>query len=142
MPVPEEERPRAGRVMLGFLAAAFAAVTTAILLLAISAGDMELESLLGFSIFAFLFGVPIALIAILIMALPAYLLMRRHWHVQWWNAALSGAIVGSVGGSLLGGSDVTGTLQMALAGLVGGLIFWVVVRQRPAALRIDPETFR
>lgn len=128
--------------MLGFIAAAFAAVTTAIVMIVGAAADMGLEGMLGFAVFAFLFGIPIALVAILIMALPAYLLMRRHWYVRWWNAGLSGAVIGSVGGSLLGGSEMSGIVQMALAGLVGGLAFWAVVRPRGTHVRIDAETFR
>ena len=142
MAIPEDERPTAARVMLGFIAAAFAAVTTAIVMMVGAAGNMQLEGMLGFAVFAFLFGIPIALIAILILALPAYLLMRRHWHVRWWNAALSGAVIGSVGGSLLGGSDMTAMAQMALAGSVGGLAFWAVVRPRGTHVRVDAETFR
>lgn len=143
MAIPEEERPTAGRVILGFVAAAFAAVAAAIVLLASAAGGgMTIESVLGFAIFAFLFGVPIAFIAILVMALPAYLLMRRNWHVRWWNAALTGFIVGGVAGSLLGGSDPATVLQMSMAGSAGGLAFWGLVRERPAHARIDPETFR
>ena len=32
-------------------------------------------------------------VVILVLALPAYLLMRRHWEVTWWNAALAGFLV-------------------------------------------------
>ncbi len=142
MPVPEDERPTAGRVILGFLVAAFAAVAAEVVLLASIAGtDMTLDSVLGFSIFVFLFGVPIALIAILVVAVPAYLLMRRHWHVRWWNAALAGFIVGMVPGVLLGAGTSLEALQVGLAGLVGGLAFWAIVR-RPRQPRFDAETFR
>lgn len=143
MAVPADERPTAGRIMLGFLVADFAAVATvAVLLGGAMGGASELGSALGFTIFVFLFGVPVALIAIVVLALPAYLLMRRHWHVRWWNAALTGFIVGGLAGSLLGGSDLATATQVALAGLVGGLAFWAVVREQPAHPRIDPETFR
>jgi len=143
MAIPEDERPTAGRVLLGFVVAAFAAVAAAIVLLAsVAGGGMTLDGVLGFAIFAFLFGVPIAFIAILIMALPAYLLMRPHWHVRWWNAALTGFIAGGVAGSLLGGSDPVTVVQMGSAGVAGGLAFWGIVRERPAHARFDPETFR
>ncbi|WP_166040493.1 hypothetical protein [Sphingosinicella sp. YJ22] len=143
MAIQVEERPTAGRVILGFLVAAFASVAAEVVLIASIAGtDMTFESMLGFSIFVFLFGVPIALIAILILALPAYLLMRKHWHVRWWNAALTGLIVGMVPGILLGAGTSWEALQIGLAGLVGGLAFWAVVRERPGQARIDPETFR
>ena len=143
MPVPEEERPTAGRVMLGFLVAAFASVAAEIVLIATIAGaEMTLESVLGFSIFVFLFGVPVALVAIVVLALPAYLLMRRRWHVRWWNAALTGFIVGMVPGVLLGAETSWEALQLGLAGLVGGLAFWAMVRQRPTHPRIDAESFR
>ena len=143
MAVPEEERPSAGRVVLGFIVAAFAAVAAEIVLLVgIAGNDLTFENTLGFSIVVFLFGVPIALIAILLLALPAYLLMRRHWHVRWWNAALTGLIVGMVPGMLLGAGTSWEALQIGLAGVVGGLAFWAVVRDRPGQARIDPETFR
>ena len=143
MAVPEEERPTAGRVILGFLVAAFAAVAAETVLLASVAGaDVTLESMLGFSIFVFLFGVPIALIAILVLALPAYLMMRRHWHVRWWNAALAGFIVGMVPGILLGAGTSWEALQVGLAGLVGGLAFWAIVRGRTAHPKVDAEIFR
>lgn len=143
MAIPVEERPTAGRVILGFLVAAFAAVAATAVLIASNAGsDMTVEGVLGFSIFVFLFGVPIALIAIVALALPAYLLMRRHWHVRWWNAALTGLIVGMVPGMLLGAGTSWEALQIGLAGLAGGLAFWAVVRERPPRPRIDPETFR
>lgn len=143
MAIPEDERPTVGRVTLGFLVAAFAAVAAEIVLLASIAGaEVTVESVFGFSVFVFLFGVPVALIAIVILALPAYLLMRRHWHVRWWNAALTGFIVGMVPGVLLGAGTSFEALQVGLAGLVGGLAFWAIVRERPAHARIDPETFR
>lgn len=142
MAIPVEERPTAGRVILGFLVAAFAAVAAEVVLIAsMASADMTFESVLGFSIFVFLFGVPIALIAILILALPAYLLMRRHWHVQWWHAALAGFIVGMIPGMLLGAGASFEGLQVGLAGLVGGLAFWAIIR-RPRQPRFDPETFR
>ena len=143
MAVPPEERPSAGRVLIGFLVSAFAAVTAVSVLLGIAAGDGATpDAVLGFGIFVFLFGVPIAFIAILLLALPAYLLMRRHWHVRWWNAALTGFIVGMVPGMLLGAGTSWEALQIGLAGLVGGLAFWGIVRERPAHARIDPQTFR
>ena len=143
MPIPEEERPPAGRVILGFFVAAFAAVgAMAVLLASAMSGASDLGGALGFSIFVFLFGVPVALIAIAVLALPAYLLMRRHWHVRWWNAGLTGFIVGGLAGSLIGGSDLATVTQVALAGLVGGLAFWGIVRERPSHVRVDPETFR
>ena len=143
MAIPEEERPSAGRVLLGFLAAAFASVTAMSVLLGVAAGEgATVDAVLGFGIFVFLFGVPIALIATLILALPVYLLMRRHWHVRWWNAALTGFVTGGVAGALLGGSDTMTMIQIGVAGLVGGLAFWAIVRERPVHARIDAETFR
>lgn len=143
MAIPDEERPAAGRVLLGFVAAAFAAVAAVVVLLAsLSGADLTAENMLGFSIFVFLFGVPIALIAIVLLALPAYRLMRRHWHVRWWNAALSGFIVGMVPGALLGAGTSWEALQIGLAGLVGGLVFWAIVRERAAPVRVDAEIFR
>jgi hypothetical protein len=143
MTIPREERPTAGRVVLGFLAAAFAEVSAVVFLIASAAEDgMMLESVLGLSVFAFLFGVPFALLANLIIALPVYLVLSRHWHVRWWNAALTGfAIV--MAPSVLVGAGLGGEpLQLGLAGLVGGLAFWAIVRERPAHPRIDAETFR
>ena len=143
MTIPVEERPSAGRVMVGFLIAAFAAVTAGSMVLGIwSTGAVTPDAVLGFGIFAFLFGVPIALLAIFVLAVPVYLLMRPRWHVRWWNAALTGVIVGGIAGAVLGGSDAMTAVMMGVAGLAGGLAFWLVVRERRAPVRFDPETFR
>jgi hypothetical protein len=143
MAIPPEQRPSPGRVLLGFVAAAFASVTAVVLVLAaISGGGITVGAVFGFGFFAFLFGIPIALVAILILALPVYLLMRRHWHVRWWNGALTGFLVGTVAGLLVSGVDLAGAATFGLAGLVGGLAFWAIVRERPHFARVDPETFR
>ena len=143
MAIPPEERPSAGRVLLGFVAAAFASVTAVVLVFAsLSGGGLTVEGVFGFGLFAFLFGIPIALVAILILALPVYLVMRSRWHVRWWNAALTGFLAGAAAGAVLGGSDLSGAAAFGLAGLVGGLAFWAIVRERPRFAPIDAETFR
>ena len=143
MAIPIEERPSAGRVLLGFIVAAFASVTSVVLVLAaFSGGGITLGAVFGFGLFAFLFGIPIALVAILILALPVYLVMRSRWHVRWWNAALTGFFAGAMAGAVLGGSDLAGAATFGLAGLAGGLAFWAIVRERPAYAPIDAETFR
>lgn len=102
------------------------------------------ESPIGFAIFVYLFGIPMAALIILVLALPAYLLMRRHWEITWWNAALSGFVIAAVPAVLLGLTDLSllTVIQFGLLGAVGGLVFWAIVRPRRPGLRINPETFR
>ena len=143
MAIPVEERPPAGRVLIGFLVAAFAAVTVFMIMVVINSGEeSSAGAVLGLIIFGLLFGIPIAGMAILILALPAYLLLRTRWHVRWWNAALAGFLVAMAPGVLLGGGTSLEALGVGLAGLVGGLAFWGIVRGRRAHPRIDAETFR
>ena len=61
----------------------------------------------------------------LMLALPAYLLCRRRWRLEWWNSAIGGALIGGIPSMLLAGLE--GALS-ALCGLVGGLAFWAVLR--------------
>lgn len=143
MAIPVEERPEAGRVVLGFFAAAFASVIAFMVMMAVAAGEATaIGAVLGIGVLALLFGIPIAGVVILILALPAYLLMRRHWHVRWWNAALAGFLIGMAPSALLGGGADLESLGFGAAGLVGGLAFWGVVRERRAHVPVDPETFR
>lgn len=106
------------------MAAAMAEAGPAVLALAL------LTSLVGFVIAAFH----------LVFALPAYLLCRRRWHLEWWNSAIGGALVGGIPSMLLAGLE--GALS-ALCGVVGGLAFWAVLRGAASKGRLDnlDETF-
>ena len=73
------------------------------------------------------FGIPIALLHLGLLALPVYMLLRRWWRLQWWNAAAAGFVIGALPMSLLFWS-LDGSSMAGLCGLVGGLTFWAVLK--------------
>jgi hypothetical protein len=84
-----------------------------------------------------LIGLPIALLHFLVLALPAYAVLREYWPLSWWAAALSGFIVGAMPAGLLGlatldpASDaITLSFAAGLLGLSGGVAFWAVLAMK------------
>lgn len=72
------------------------------------------------------FGFPVALLHALLLALPAYLMMRRRWRLAWWSSAAAGFLIGALPALLLTRS--VATLMTGGCGLVGGFVFWLVLR--------------
>jgi len=88
----------------------------------------------GILFLSLLFGLPIALLHLLVLALPAYLVLREYWSLSWWAAALGGFVVGAIPVGLLAlgtvdpSSDaVTLSFGGGLLGLSGGVAFWAVL---------------
>ena len=86
---------------------------------------------------ALLFGSPVALLHLLFLALPAYVVLRKYWPLCWWSAALGGFIVGAIPAGLLalGASDISPdamrfSFTAGLLGLSGGLAFWAVLTMK------------
>ncbi|MCW3837047.1 hypothetical protein ACFQ1E_13190 [Sphingomonas canadensis] len=97
---------------------------------------------------AVLFGSPVAMLHLLLLALPAYLLLRQRWRIRWWSAALAGAIIAVMPAAVislvpdaLSASSLAEFIGRAywsvqplpalgLAGIAGGLVFWSFVRER------------
>jgi hypothetical protein len=103
-----------------------------------------------------IFGVPLAALHALLLGWPLYLLLRGRWQLRWWHAALAGFLIGAVpllllnvasgpGVDFYGTSDAVliehgqytavgwasmlmGAAVTGLAGLVGGLAFWAMLR--------------
>ena len=73
-----------------------------------------------------LFGFPIALLHVGLLALPLYRVLRRRWRLHWWNAAAAGFAIGAVPMSMLF-QALDGAWLTGLCGLVGGLVFWAVL---------------
>ncbi len=81
-------------------------------------------------------GFVIASLHMLLIGLPAYLVMRRYWAIDWGHAVLAGAVIGAApitlwawaswGGD--GGPIFSGwTLVLALLGMLGGAAFRAVI---------------
>jgi hypothetical protein len=117
------ERPSAGRVAAALLAASAAAPSAFGLMLVAQAPREGFWLLLA----AVTFGFPVALLHALLLALPAYAIVRRWWRLKWWNAAATGFLIGVLPASLLV-TPSFGTLMAGGGGLVGGLVFWLVLR--------------
>ncbi|HEX5183776.1 MAG TPA: hypothetical protein VFW19_11575 [Allosphingosinicella sp.] len=117
----------------------FAAACAASLLVPVLAG----AALFGLSgsgitagiVFLFLiFGLPIALLHLLVLALPAYAVLRHYWPLSWWAASLGGFVVGAIpiGLMSLASSPLSIDPPMigGLLGLSGGLAFWAVLAMK------------
>ena len=86
----------------------------------------------------------IALAHQLLLGLPPYLLVRRHWQLRWWSAMIAGALIGAVPVNLFfllsSGHDRSFLVLVfwlasffAGSGAVAGLAFWVAVRDTKGA---------
>src|SRR5213596_1234057 len=110
------------RIVCGFLAAPFAAaiavVATSSFMHGVSGVEEFAVSVLVWSFFAASFMVTIAL--------PAFLVLRRYGHLQWWSALTTGLLVGAVGALSLIGRHTSDVVLPTIAGGVGGLVFWVI----------------
>lgn len=116
----------AGRIVAGFFAAAAAAPAPMAFELTGDVGNPVANAIQMLPI-VLLFGFPIALVHVAVIAVPAYLLLSRRWRVRWWSAALGGLATGSAPALLLFG-DAGSAATMGLCGLIGGLVFWAVIR--------------
>jgi len=74
-----------------------------------------------------LFGFPLALLHVLLLALPAYQVLRRWWRLRWWNSASAGLVIGTVPLALMSGAW-EGVAVTGICGIAGGLTFWAVLR--------------
>jgi hypothetical protein len=120
--------PSPFRLLSAFLMAAAAAPLPFALVMGIGTP----ESGIAVPLMVMLFGVPLALLHVLLLALPAHLLLRRRWPVTWVNSALLGLLIGAVPTAVLSG----GLLPLATSGacgLAGGLVFRMVLRPAPRA---------
>lgn len=144
----DEHLPTPRDICKAGLAAAAAAAASVAIVVAMVAGS----ELAGIVVLVLLFGVPIALVFVLVFALPLYRHLRRRWPLRWWSAALGGFFVGAVPITLLGlpallremlsdtGPIISSGpplilrmllfgLEAGLPGLVGGLTFWFMLRR-------------
>jgi len=145
--------PTARRVTAALVMACLASVAIAF---ADTVWQVPAEARVNLAKLFVFFGVPLALFHASVLALPAYLLLRRRWTLRWWSAALVGFIVGMVPLALLSldpgythyrqGQDVlveagrytsagwmsyfSGVATSGLYGLSGGLTFWLVLEPR------------
>ena len=120
------------RQLAAFLVAAAAAPLPFALVMAVGTP----ESGIAVPLMVMLFGVPLALVHVLLLALPAYLLLRRRWPVTWANSALLGLLIGALPTAALSG----GLMPLATTGacgLAGGLVFRMVLRPAPPAAQSE-----
>ena len=89
-----------------------------------------------------MFGFFVALIHVIVLAGPAYLLIRLRWPLTWWNASIAGALIGGLPAGLLLESLEVG-LATGCGGVAGGLAFWFALRDRTSGEKPDQlrETF-
>ena len=84
----------------------------------------------------------VALAHAFFLGLPIALIMQSLGHAKWWALALAGFIVGTIPIALAAlFTDLPAELEiegaaglaplMGLCGALGGLVFWLVVRQAP-----------
>jgi hypothetical protein len=110
------------RIVMGFLAAPFAAaiavVATSSITHGVSGAEEFAVSVLVWSFFAASFMVAIAL--------PAFLVLRRYGHLRWWSALSTGLLVGAVGAVSLIGRHTSDVVLPTIAGGIGGLVFWII----------------
>ena len=130
----------------GLGAACFAAAGGAPLafvpLLLSSGGGMGIVFLIPVMIVGF----PIALLHVVFLALPAYVLVDRFWRLTWWNSSLAGLLIGGIPAALLSLPWQTSfEWQMpgmaAACGAVGGFLFWLVLRPKQTDETELRETF-
>ena len=118
-----EDRPGSGRVVAAFLFAGGVAPLPFTVYVALQSETLDLATLVVVAVL----GIPVALLHILLLALPAWLVVRRRWRVGWVNSALFGVVIGTVPGALLG-SDLDALAGLAACGMFGGLVFWLMLR--------------
>ncbi|MGZ8362198.1 MAG: hypothetical protein ACXWUX_16905 [Allosphingosinicella sp.] len=120
------DEPVSGARLVGacFVAAVAAPMPMAFAL--VGSGEVPAFALLSAMFFVTMFGAPIALLHVALLAVPTYLLLRR-WRLGWWQAALAGMLIGSLPTALIF-SDWGSAAMCGLCGLVGALTFWTVIR--------------
>jgi hypothetical protein len=107
--------------------AAFAAVTPAALMF----GLISMNG--GLLLFAYVVGVPIAIVHSWLLGIPAYLFLRERWALSWEAAALGGFVVGLLPATVLslvldvGGIDFSVVIA-GMLGACGGLGFKAFLR--------------
>ena len=124
-----------GRLLGAGFVAAFAAVVPLAAVVAVA--DPKQPALVGA---VFLAGVPYALLHVLLVGLPFYVLLRERWALTWPRALVGGFLVGSVPTGLLSvllfGADPE-VLWMAATpggfGVVGAAAFRAVLGRPHAA---------
>lgn len=143
------------RLLAATIAAAFGAVST------IALPFLVVDSYAGLFIVAaaYVFGLPIAAVHLLILALPAYVLLSDRLPFRWWHALLGGFVVGALPAGVLTGiwavtrtsaraayaegglaelaSELAPMGMLGLAGAVGGLAFWLVLRPWAASDAVE-----
>lgn len=126
------QMPR-GRVVLGFLVAPLAAPVALDLMTSLEGlarGAAPSLGVLG-ALFLVGFMAPYAYLAMLVVGVPAYVLLRRFGGLRLWELLLAGAAVATV----LAPADTTAPARALIlfvaAGAASGLVFWLFVREEP-----------
>lgn len=99
------------------------------------------------ALWSLVIGYPIALLH-MALAWPFYRWLRRFWQLRWWIAGAAGGVIGALPVTVLEAAimlvwgrenapDFAGgylglPLLFAAAGMVGGLVFWSIVRSGDA----------
>ena len=130
-----EDPPGAGRVVAAFLFAGGVAPLPFTVYVALQAEAPDLTTL----VVVVVLGIPVAMLHILLLAFPAWLVVRRRWRVGWLNSSLFGLVIGTVPGALLG-SDLPALAGLAASGTFGGLVFWLMLR--PPRTQAPPAGLR
>jgi hypothetical protein len=117
---------------LRLVAAFFLAAAAAPLPFALGVAVGTPDSAIDLALMVMLFGFPLALLHVLLLALPAYLLLRRRWPVTWANSAVLGLLIGALPTAVLS-EGLTTLASTGACGLVGGLVFRMVLRPAPPA---------
>ena len=122
-------QPKAARLIAAGFAAALVAPAPVAFMLIGSTGN-PVENVLSALPLVLLFGAPVALLHVFLIGVPLYLALRRRWRLRWWSAPLAGFLIGALPMALLFQS-LEGMWFFGLCGLVGGLVFWAVLRPGP-----------
>jgi hypothetical protein len=134
----DEAHPPLGHVLGAGFVAAFAAVTPVAAFVA-SGAPQQATALVAA---AYLFGMPLALLHVFLLGLPAYHLLRSKWKLTWGRSAVGGLVVGGIPTALLSAilsdlhPDALWTVCVPGAlGALGGLAFRAWIGASPAAGR-------
>ena len=128
--------------LIAFLAAPLIAALTLALWGLTSSGSIitDIPSFFGLAVMFYFFAV----LATLVLALPAFLVLRRLDLIRWWSTGLVGFVVGVLtfiliqppGLALV--SQVTGALAWGCIGFCSAVAFWYIWRQG-ARLRLSGQ---
>lgn len=122
-----------GRVLLGFVVAPLAAPIALDLMTSVegvASGATPTLGVLG-ALFLVGFMAPYAYLAMLVVGLPAYVLLRRYAALRLEYLLLAGAVAAAFFAPTDTTAPARAMILFVAAGAASGLVFWLFVREAP-----------